>query len=239
MAVALSQFVTATGASVSSVSVVFSSAVGAGNTLVVLSGYFSNGNTIFSTLVDNLNTAGFVSRVFSTMSNAADTNAHLLIHDKLNISSGGAASTYRVEMRVTGTVTLAGLSFVATEWSGGPFAVGSTISANGTSSGPVAGALTASSTPALFISGGIHNSTTTFASTATGGSLYITTADPTNANQVVNVVYDKANSSLQKNIGHSLATSTRWLAASVVYTGQGAAGAAAFIPQWFTMMGVQ
>src|SRR4051812_33103112 len=101
MAIARSQFVTATAASVSSLSAVFSSAISSANSLVVVSGVFHTVGQagVFSTLVDNVNAGGFTSRIFSTMT--SDTAAHLLIHDKLNISSGAGASTYRVELKYT------------------------------------------------------------------------------------------------------------------------------------------
>jgi hypothetical protein len=71
----------------------------------------------------------------------------------------------------------------------------------------------------------IDNSTATFNSTvgAGGPHVFLTTADPTNANQVLNVIYS-LNSSLQQNPMHSLNTSTRWLAESVVYMGAGGGG---------------
>lgn len=238
MAITLSQFVTGTVSNLSSLNVLFSSVVTGGNSLNVVTTVFSAGAGLFSTVVDSVNTAGYTARVFSTMSNASDTQAHLLIHDKLNISSGRAASTYRISVNMTASALA---SVCASEWTGGPHTFGSTISANGTSSGPVAGNLTASSTPALFLSAAMHNSTSVFASTATGGALYMTTVDPTNANAIANVVYDLINSSLQKNIGHSLTSSTRWLAASVVYMGLGSGGGgAALVNPWtLTLTGIQ
>jgi hypothetical protein len=235
MAITLSQFITGTVANASSLNIVFSSAVSSGNSLVVAQSYFNS--VTFTSILDPVNNAAFVSRMLSTM--VSDTNAHLLFHDKLNLSSGRAASTYRISVNYSAA---ANISLCASEWTGGPHAFGSTISANGTSSGAAAGNVTASSTPAVFISGGIHNTAAAiFASTATGDGTYMTTVDPGNANQVLNVVYDVLNSSLTKNIGHSLTVSTRWLAGSVVYTGLGSGGATAGVVNPWTMctFGVQ
>lgn len=229
MAIALSQFITGTVASASSLNVLFSSAVSSGQAIVVLTGHFASGNTV-STVLDNVNNAGYNRRIYSTMSNAADTNAHLLIHDKLNISSGAGASTYRVSVNLSAG---SALTMCASAWSGGPFTFGSTASTNGTSTGPQAGALTASSTPVLFVCGAVHNSTAVFNSTvgAGGPHVFMTTADPTNANQILNVIYS-LDSSLQQNPMHSMTTSTRWLAGHVLYLGLGSGGAAAVANPW-------
>jgi hypothetical protein len=239
MAINRSQFVTATGAAVSSLSMVFANAVSSGNSIVVVAGSFSGAGSVdLSTVNDNVITAGFTQRVFSTMSDVADTSARLRFYDKLNISSGRGASTYRVNSSVTGNMNL---SFCAIEYSGGPFTFGSTVSANGTSTGPLAGNLTASSTPFVIISGAIVNSTAQFASTALGGATYITTIDVANAAQITNIVDSTDNSSFVKNIGHSMTASTRWLAGSVVYVGLGSGGGgAAILSPWaMCMMGVQ
>jgi hypothetical protein len=239
MAIALSQFVSGTAGGVSSVNVLFSSAVTAGNSIMLAAGYFaSGGGAPFSTLVDPVNAAGYASRIHSTMSNAADAQAHLVMHDKLNFSSGRAASTYRISLNASAA---AGLTLCAMEWAGGPFTSGSTAVANGTSTGPLAGAVTASSTPAVFVCAAINNSTATFNSTvgAGGPAKYLTTVDPTNANQVLNVIYS-LNSSLQQNPMHSMNTSTRWLAGVVVYMGAGGGGAVATGSPWqMAMMGIQ
>lgn len=237
MAIARSQFVGATGNAVSSLSAVFSSAVSSGSLIVVHGCYWHAGGITLSTISDNVNGA-YTRRIYSTMSNASDTVVHLSCHDSLNISSGRGASTYRVQITLSAS---AQPGFCAVEYTGGPFVFGSTISANGTSSGPAAGALTASSTPTLFVSGSVHNSVgIAYRSTGLNGSTYVTTVDPTNANQVLNVVESVGNSSLQQNPGHVLDTSTRWLAASVVYTGLGAGAATDYFGGFgFPLMGVQ
>lgn len=230
MAIALNQFITGTASNVSSANVLFSSAVSSGNSVIILHAYTKNAGA-FSTCLDPVNAAGYTQRAFSTMSNAADTNAHALIHDKLNISSGRGASTYRVSFNYTAACSP---GICAMEWSGGPLVFGSTVSANGTSTGPQAGALTASSTPLLHLSVGIHNSAgSLFNSTvgAGGPHVYLTTVDPSNANQVCNVIYS-LDSSLTQNLMHSMNTSTRWLSAAVVYTGLGSGGGAAVINPW-------
>ncbi len=223
MAVTLSQFAVGTGVNVSSVNVVFSSAVTAGNSIMVAHAYFrSVAGAVFSTLADPVNTAAYVSRIFSTMSNASDTAAHVLFHDKLNISSGRGASTYRISVDYANQ---SGVSVVAMEWAGGPFTFGSTASANGTSTGPAGGALTASSTPVLFLSGAVVNSTAQFRSTVFGTGNWVTTSDTGNAGQILNVISSTDNSSLGQTLTHAMTASTRWLAGTVVYMGLGGGGA--------------
>lgn len=235
MAIDLSQFVTGTANNVSSLNVVFSSAITAGNSLVLSHAYFQfAAGAVFSTVLDGVNTAGYTSRMLSTMSNASDTQAHLLCHDKLNISSGRAASTYRISFNYTGGN--ANISVCAQEYTGGPHTFGSTASANGTSTGPLPGSLTASSTPAVFVSAAMHNSTSVFGSTIVGAGKYMTTVDPTNANQILNVVYS-TNSSLTQNPGHSMTSSTRWLSGAVVYLGLGSGGTARPFVDGFTLFG--
>ena len=240
MGATINQFITGTASAVSSLNVLFSSAVSSGQSMTVLTGMFSNPG-VLNTVVDNVNAgAAFTARVNSTMSNASDTQAHLLMHDKLNLSSGAAASTYRVSVNLTNTVNI---SVYAATWDGGPFTFGSTASANGTSSGPQAGSQTASSTPTLFVCGAIHNgSGTLFNSTvgAGGPQTYSTTVNPTNSNQVLNVIYS-TNSSLTQNPMHSMNVSTRWLAAGVVYMGLGSGGGATAVvnPWQMCMTGIQ
>jgi hypothetical protein len=233
MAINLSQFVTGFGAGISSLNVLFSSAVTAGNSIMVVHAAFQSIGT-FSTVLDAVNTAGYTQRLYSTMSNASDTSAHLLIHDKLNISSGRAASTYRISINLTNNNAL---SMCAMEWNGGPFAFGSTLSANGTSTGPASGNLTASSSPVLFIGGAIVNSTAQFRSTVVGTGNWITTVDTANVAQIMDVVSSTSLSSLTQNLTHAMTASTRWLAGMVVYTGAGAAGTAQTFVDGFPMMG--
>jgi hypothetical protein len=233
MAITISQFITGFGVSISSLNVLFSSAVTAGNSIIVSHGNFRFAT--FTSITDPVNTAAYTERIHSTMSNASDTSAHLLIHDKLNISSGRAASTYRISVNYGGN---SGISICAMEWSGGPLAFGSTLSANGTSTGPASGNLTASSTPSLFIGGAIVNSTAQFRSTVVGTGNWITTVDTGNTGQIMDVVSSTSLSSLTQNLTHAMTASTRWLASMVVYTGLGAGGATAqtFV-DGFPMMG--
>lgn len=237
--ISLSQFVSGTGSAISSISGVFSSAVSSGSLIVVVHGFFKTGAGVFSTITDNVNTAGFNQRMWSTM--VSDTSCMLLIHDKLNISSGAAASTYRVSLNYTGAGNPS-LSWCALEYRAGTFTFGSSGSSQGTSTGPRGPVLTASSTPLLIVGGAVVNSTSLFASTvaaATAGQTWITTVDPTNANQIVNVI-QSTGSSLTQQLTHSMTSSTRWLAGSVLYTGQTSAGGAATgAPHWFMLTGVQ
>lgn len=238
MAINRSQSITATALSVSSGSAVFANAVTAGNAIVTVLGITRTGaGANLSTITDNINNAGFAGRILSTMT--SDTGVQLFMHDKLNISSGAGASTYRVSFNFSAS---ANYGFCALEYSGGPFTFGSTGSSNGTSTGPRGPTLTASSTPALFVSGAVHNSTSVFASTtAPAGNPYthVTTVDPTNANQVVNVI-QSTHSSLAQQLTHSMTSSTRWLAATVLYLGLGGAAPASLKRLWrMATLGVQ
>lgn len=235
MAIDRSQFVSATGNNVSSLSAVFSSLVTSGSLLVIFNAFFHNAGQTFTTVTDNVVAAGFTARANSTM--VSDTTANLLCHEKLNLSSGAAASTYRISVNYSAGVNT---SVWAGQYTGGTFTFGSTGSSNGTSSSPRGPVQTASSTPVLFVSGAIHNSAgTLFATTAATPSIYVTTVDAANANQVINVI-ESTNSSLSQQPTHSLTTSTRWLAVTVMYTGQTVAGGAATGQPWhFTMLGVQ
>jgi hypothetical protein len=234
MPVDRSQFVTATGNTVSSLSAVFSSAVSSGSLILVVNAYFRSAGQTFTTVTDNVITAGFVNRINSTM--ASDTQAGIRVHEKINISSGRGASTYRISVNYnTGT----NISLFAGEFTGGPFTFGSTGSSNGTSTGPRGPVQTASSTPVLFVGAAMHNSTVVFGSTALSQATYVTTVDPTNANQVLNLI-QSTGSSLSQQITHSMASSTRWLAGCLLYTGTTvAAGGGVRNPERFTMLGMQ
>lgn len=235
MGAALVQSVTVTGNAVSSISLVFANAVSSGSAIIIAHGYFASAGQL-STLTDNINNAGYAGRCFSTMSNAADTQVHVLLHDKLNISSGAGASTYRVSLNYTGN---AHPSICAMEFSGGPFTFGSTGSSNGTSTSARGPILTASSSPLLIVSGAVNNSTGVFRSTVVGVGTYLATVDPTNANQILNVVYS-THSSLTQQLTHGLTASTRWCAAEALYTCLGSGGAITVISPWrMSMMGVQ
>lgn len=231
------QFVTASGTGISSASAVFSSAVSSGSLLIAINAYFNTGALTLSTVTDNINNAGFVARMLSTM--VSDTVAHLVMHDKVTISSGAAASTYRISVNYSGGVNA---SLYAVLYKGSTFTFGSTGSSNGTSTGPRGPIQTASSTPVLFVGAAMHNSTAVFGSTVDSGSpqaTYITTVDPTNASQILNLV-QSTGSSLSQQLGHSMTSSTRWLAGCLLYTGQtAAAGSATGSPWTFTMTGVQ
>jgi len=233
----LDQFVSATASAASSLSAVFSSAVSAGSLLIAVNAYFNTGALTLSTVTDNINAASFTARMLSTM--ASDTVAHLVMHDKVVLSSGAAASTYRISVNYSGGVNA---SLFAVLYKGSTFTFGSTGSSNGTSTGPQGPVQTASSSPALFVSAAINNSTGVFASTVGGGSpqaTYVTTIDPTNLHQVLNII-QSTGSSLSQALMHSMTSSTRWLAGCLMYTGQtAAAGGTVFRPDVFTMLGVQ
>lgn len=236
MAIARSQFISATAGAVSSISALFSSAVTAGNLIVVLTSHFHAAGSAFSTVTDNVNNAGFTSRLLSTAL-TPDSNTYLTVHDKLNISSGAIASTYRISVNWAAG---SDVSVGAMEYSGGPWTFGSTGSSNGTSSGPRGPIQTASSTPVLFVSGALVQGVSLFVSTASGGGVWITTVNNANSGgQVLNLI-EGTGSSLSQQITHSLNVSTRWLAATVLYTGQTVAGGAAIGQPWqFTMLGMQ
>lgn len=231
----LSQFVTATALNVSSLNVVFSSAVSSGNLIVAHVGYFNLGSVGFTSIVDNVNANNYTIGCNSTMSGAGDTGAHAIIGYKAGISSGKATgSTYRVSVNFAAALNC---SMAALEYSGGPWTVGSTKSANGTSSSPSPGSMTASSTPVLFVMNAIYNASgTLFNSTINTGAFRVT-VDPSNANQVI-CVADSTNSSLTQAPTFGLTTSTRWLSNAMIFMGTGAGGgAAAVIQAWSMSMG--
>lgn len=222
MPIDLSQFASGTFTAVSSGNVVFSSAVSSGSLIVTHVGYFRSGTPTFQTVVDNVNAGNYTVPIDSTMSNAADSNAHHIIAYKAGISSGVVGgSTYRVSANYNGSVNF---SMAALQYTGGPWTAGSTSVANGTSSSPAPGATTGSSTPLLFVASALHNSTGTFNSTINTGAWRVT-VDPTNVNQVM-VVGDSTNSSLTQNPTFGMNTSTRWIAASVIFMGLGGGGGA-------------
>lgn len=234
MAIDLSQFITGTFNGVSSGNVLFSSAVSAGSLIVAHFGYFNNNVTTFTSILDNVNNGNYTIGCQSTMT--SDTTAHAIIAYKTNISSGVAgASTYRVSVNMS--AALVNFSLAAAQYTGGPFTVSSTKSANGTSSSPSPGAITASSTPVLFVASAIHNSTTTFNSTINTGA-WRATVDPTNSNQIL-TFGDSTNSSLSQSPTFGLSASTRWLANAISFVGLGTGGATArpFVNS-FTLVGV-
>lgn len=234
----LSQFVSVTGGPVSSVSAVFSSAVSTGQHLIAVQAFFNTGAVTFSTITDNVNNAGFVARINSTL--VGSTADHVRIHDKLNLSSGAAASTYRLSANYSGNVgvSLCGLIY---EKSGiGNSSFGSTGSSNGTSTGPRGPSMTASTSPCLFVSGATVSAVNAFVSTASASATWITTIDNPNANQPLNVIHS-TNATLTQQPTHSLNASIGWVAGTVVYVGsQDGGGGGAIGRMWhMCMMGVQ
>lgn len=226
MAINLSQFASATAASVSSLNALFSSAVSSGSLIVTHVSLFTvAGGAVFSNIVDNVNAGNYTIGCNSTMSNASDTVVHAVIGYKTGISSGVAGgSTYRVSVNcVSGALSL---SMCALQYTGGPWSVGSTASANGTSSSPAPGATTASSNPALWVASAVYNTAGTLFNSTINTGAWRTTVDPSNANQVI-AVADSTNSSLTQNPTFGLTTSTRWLANSIIFMGLGSGGAAA------------
>lgn len=223
MAINLSQFITGTASAVSSLNVVFSSAVSSGSLIVAHCGHFRTGGTHGVTnVLDNVNANNYTISHNSTMSNASDTGAHALIAYKLGASSGAAASTYRVSINLADAGSA--ISLGAFEYTGGPWQAGSTATANGTSSSPAPGATTGSSTPLLFVASAIYNSAGTLFNSTINTGAWRTTIDAANANQVI-AIADSTNSSLTQNPTFGLTTSTRWLANSIIFTGAGGGGA--------------
>lgn len=223
MPIDLSQFVTGTALNVSSLNTVFSSAVSSGSLISVKIGYFAgSAGAGFSNVVDNVNANNYTVAINSTMSNASDTKAHIISAYKAGISSGVVGgSTYRVSVNSS---ALGGqISICAMQFTGGAWLVGSTATGQGTSSSPAPGATTASSSPALWVAGAVHNSTSVFNSTINTGA-FVAIVDPTNANQVLCVGYS-TNSSLTQNPTFGMTSSTRWTAASIIFTGLGSGGA--------------
>jgi hypothetical protein len=231
-----SQFVTVTGASLSSASAVFSSAVSTGSLLAVLQAYFNGGALTFSTVTDNVNNAGFVLGLLST--NAASTAEHVIHHYKLNLSSGRAASTYRVSINYSGAVDL---SFCALEYTGGgTISFGSTGSSAGNSTGPRGPQLTAGATPFLQLGGATVSAAPSGCnSTVVGTGAFVTTVNVANSmGQTLNVI-QSTGSSLAQQLTHSISVASNWVAGTVLYTGTVTGGAATGSPWTMCMMGVQ
>ena|ERR1041384_7445762 len=239
MAINRSQFITASATGTSSLNAVFSSAVTVGNLIVVhASKWASNvANSNIASALDNVNNGNYTVGCLSTM--VSDTQAQCALFYKLNISSGGAASTFRVSLNSSGGA--GDKALCAVEYSGGPFAAGSTGSSNGTSTTPRGPSLTASSSPALFVMSATVNSTAIFRDTVTAGT-WITTVNPDNTTGQLLFTAESTGSSLTQQLTAGLSNiSTRWLAVSMVFTGAGAGGggSALFLPPTFTLMGMQ
>lgn len=232
MAIDLSQFITGTVSNVSSVNVLFSSAVSSGSLMVADLAWFHTGAAaaLLSAVVDNVNANNYTVGCNSTM--VSDTAASAVLAYKINASSGAGASTYRVSFNMT---LAANLSVAARQYTGGPFTVGSTASSNGTSSSPRVVAVTASSTPVLIVMNAIINSTAQFNPSVNTGT-WRTTIDTGNVNQIF-AIADSTNSSLTQQPTFGLTTSTRWLANALVFTGLGAGSGAATLQSWALAMG--
>lgn len=234
MAVNLSQFVSATFNGASSGNVLFSSAVSSLSLIVAHVGAFQIGGATFTSVVDNKNANNYTVGCNSTMSNAADTAAHAIIAYKAGISSGAIASTYRVSANFSG---VSNWSMAACEYTGGAWTVGSTKSANGTSSSPSPGSATASSTPVLFVMNAIYNSAGTLFNSTINTGAWRVTVDAANANQVL-AIADSTNSSLTQAPTFGLTTSTRWLSNAMIFMGLGAGSAVRPFVDGFSLTGV-
>jgi hypothetical protein len=235
----LSQFVTVTGAALSSISAVFSSAVSTGSLLVAMNSYFNSGSGVFSTVTDNVNNAGFVRRIFSTL--VGSTAIHILHHDKLNLSSGRSASTYRVSVNYSAGVDLSFCALVYDKSGAGNSSFGSTGSSNGTSTGCRGPGLTASTTPFLFLSGASQDASSAFNDTVVGTGSWITTINNQNFAGMPFSIIQSTGSSLAQQLTHSMNQSVAWVAGCVVYVGSQTAGGGGAIgsPWVMCMMGVQ
>jgi hypothetical protein len=240
MAIDRSQFITASATGTSSLNAVFSSAITVGNLIVVHASKWANNvaNSNIASILDNQHTATYTNGCLSTMT--SDTQAQCALFYKLSVSSGGAASTYRVSLNSSGGV--GDKAFCAVEYSGGPFTVGSTGSSNGTSTSPRGPSLTASSTPALFVMSATENSSAVFRDTVTAGT-WVTTLNPNNATGQILFVSESTGSSLTQQLTAGFSNvSTRWVAVSMVFKGLGSGGggaAATGAPWTFCMTGCQ
>lgn len=224
MAINRIQSITGSATGTSSLNVLFASAVTAGNLIVAHAAKWAlnvvNSNIVSA--VDGVNNGNYTAACLSTM--ASDTNAQAALFYKLNISSGAGASTYRVSLNSGGG--LGDKAFCAIEYSGGPFVAGSTGSSNGTSSSPRGPALTASSTPALFVMNATENSTGVFSDTVSIGT-WVTTLNPDNTTGQILYMAESTQATLTEQLTASLSLSTRWVANSMVFTGLGGGAAAA------------
>ena len=236
MAIDRDQFITGNVNAASSFNVLLSSAVSSGGLIVAHGAVWTNNllNTHPGTVTDNVNAGAYSTGCESTM--ASDTQVISFIHYKLNISSGAGANTYRVSFN--SSAASANRSGCVIVYTGGPFVAGSTGSSNGTSSSPRPPLLTQSSNPALFVTNAVHNSTTTFNSAISIGT-FVTTVDPTNANQIL-CVAESTNSQSGQQPTFGMNTSTRWGCNMMIFTGLGGGGAAAIGEPWRgCLMGIQ
>lgn len=233
MPINLSQFVTATATAVSSLNVLFSSAVSSGSLIVAHVGSFNAGAVSFTNVLDNVNANNYTIGCLSTMT--SDTVVHAIIAYKAGISSGAAASTYRVSANYSAAMN--NFSLAAFEYTGGGWTVGSTKSANGTSSSPSPGAATASSTPVLFVMSAVYNSAGTLFNSTINTGVWRVTVDAGNVNQVL-AIADSTNSSLTQSPTFGLTTSTRWLSNAMIFMGLGGVAATRPFVDGFSLTGV-
>lgn len=238
MAIDQAQFITGSVQAASSMNVVLTGAVTAGNSIVVaFSGWGNVANHVFGSIVDNVNANAYTVGCLSTL--ATDTNAQCVTAYKLNISSGAGGSTYRVSANSAGGV--ADMSVTVSEFSGGPFTVGSTGSSNNAGSSLARGpALTASSTPVLFFANATHTDTNAFKSTINTGVMIALLNPANNTGQILISGYS-TNSSLTQQPTFSLSSGTSpWVANDMVFMGLGAGGVTATNRRWrMGVMGTQ
>jgi hypothetical protein len=240
MAIDQSQFITGSAQATSSINVVFSSAVTAGNLIVACwSGWGNVANHTFSSVSDKTNAGLYTNACVSTLATSTDTQCGIAY--KLNISSGGAGSTFRVSLNSLGGN--ADMSLIVSEFSGGPFAVGSTGSSQNAGSSICQGpALTASSTPCLFVFNGTHASSGGAVRSSVNDGVLIAQLNANNATGQILFAGYSTNSSVTQQPAFFISTGTPgWVANTVVFTGLGTGGGAAalFKPPTFTMMGFQ
>lgn len=230
--IAKSQVITATGGSVSSLNALFSSAVTAGNTIVVhySAGGFNPLSTAGSSVllfdpIDNVN-AGAYSTAISTQGVFTANLGKAGICYKLAISSGAAASTYRVRFDTFSAVGFA--SMACYEYTN-IASFDKAVSTAAVSSSPTTVSQTATAVGNLFSAVGapFSGSTLTARSTGLPTGMTVTIVDQNNANQLMLSGESINTSSLTVQPTFRIAASTSWMALSAIFiasTGGGATG---------------
>lgn len=229
-AIVRSQVITATGGSISSLNALFSSAVTAGNTIVVHynAGGFPIGSTSGSSVllfnpIDGVN-SGAYSTAVSTQFAIASAPGGCGICYKLAISSGAAASTYRVRFDTFSAVGFA--SMACFEYSNIASFDKAAASAVSVSSSPTTVSQTATAVGNLFSAVGaiFSGSTQTARSTGLPTTMTVTITDQNNNNQLmISGEALNASSVTVQPIFRTAAAST-WCALSAIFIDSTTAG---------------
>jgi hypothetical protein len=226
-----SQGIGATAGGVSSANLLFSSAVAVGDSIIVH--LAANNSSGAITVVDNVNANNYTQAVKSTL--VTSTNTVMQTFYKLAVSSGAAASTYRVSMNF-------GASLGYGAWIGAytNLATVSSVanSSQGTSTRVQPPSVTSSAASVLFTYIATYDDLNNFASTAVQGGTFRSLQDNANTNQTL-IVGDVITSSVTVQPGFSKGAGG-WVCHIAAFVASTSGAAAALLnPFKFTFMGVQ